>query len=191
MSGSRAIAAAINRRTNAPNAAVSNARPGRGGQQQQGSQQQGSQQGRRLPPQPEKQVYPKLSVSDAIALTTIRLGRVESFINALPPLEQIGRQSSTGENHIAYDDNIKVVDEAVFKSIVTRLDKLESKMEEWYSIEFEKILQAKIEQIVEERFAANVTTTETPQTVDVDTEDIKKTTTTKNNKKKVVLDAIE
>jgi len=168
MSGSRAIAAAINRRTNAPNAAVSNARPGRGGQQQQ-------QQGRKIQPPQQEKVYPKLSVSDAIALTTIRLGRVESFINALPPLEQIGRHSSAGgDNHIAYDDNIKIVDEAVFKSIVTRLDKLESKIEERFSV-FETRLQAKIEEMA----AANVI--ETDASIN-ETEDIKK---------KMVLDSIE
>ena len=43
------------------------------------------------PPQPN----PKLSFSDAIALITIRLGRVETFINNLPPSDQLEQYSST------------------------------------------------------------------------------------------------
>jgi hypothetical protein len=139
MSGNRAIAAAINRRTTAtPSPAVQQ-------QQQRGGRGRGPVSGRGYQNQnqnqyqnqylqePEKKVFPKLSVSDAIALTTIRLGRVETFINALPPLEQlqsIGNENGQiMSNGHSLDENMKVVDEAVFKSIVVRLEKLESKLD--------------------------------------------------------------
>jgi hypothetical protein len=131
MSGSRAIAAAINRRTTASaqqqNTAIQQ-RPGQNVQRDNrqnnyGQQQQQQQINRGYNQEPGKKVYPKLSVSDAIALTTIRLGRVETFINSLPPLDQIGYSSNQQQSS---DENLKVVDEAVFKNIVMRLDKLES-----------------------------------------------------------------
>lgn len=122
MSGNRAISAAINRRTNAPQPMKQqqpkpsfNQGPMR---QQQGQQQQMQQQ------QQQQNAPPKLSVSDAIALITIRLGRVETFINNLPPLDQLEHYSSNTqpEKH----ENMKIVDDAVFKSITSRLDKLEN-----------------------------------------------------------------
>ena len=64
-----------------------------------------------------------MSVSDAIGLITLRLGRVETFIQQMPPLDQIG-MNATGENQ-EIGENMRVVDEAVFTNIVSRLDKLE------------------------------------------------------------------
>jgi len=123
----RAISSAINKRTNAPQ--QNNIPPpgrgqgqgqgypsGRPGQQQQFQQQQQQQQ--QQPQQP-----PKMSVSDAIGLISLRLGRVETVIQQLPPLDQIG-MDSTGEN---IGENMRVVDEAVFTNIVTRLESLEKK----------------------------------------------------------------
>ena len=73
-----------------------------------------------------QQATPKLSVSDAIALVTLRLGRVEMFINAMPSLEQIN--SSCLEEHTANEnenENTRIVDSSVFNNIVSRLDKIE------------------------------------------------------------------
>jgi len=133
MSGSRAIAAAINRRTNAPSAGfqTNNAQQQASSRQREPTRNTRNVERGMQQPVAEPKTYPKLSVSDAIALTTIRLGRVENFINALPPLEQIGIQR-TEENVSSLNENIKIVDEAVFKSIVLRLDKVESKIEEIY-----------------------------------------------------------
>ena len=61
-----------------------------------------------------------MSVSDAIGLITLRLGRVESYIKQLPPLDQIGANSSE-----EISENMRVVDEAVFTNIVARLEKIE------------------------------------------------------------------
>jgi hypothetical protein len=129
MSGNRANSSAVNRRTNAVNVAQPPPQMNRGympQQQQMGQQRQGP--GLRNNPMQQQQQLqqqmpkPKLSVSDAIALITLRLGSVETFINLLPPLEQIGGSLS---NENMKEENIRVVDEAVFTSIVTRLERIE------------------------------------------------------------------
>jgi hypothetical protein len=66
---------------------------------------------------------PKMSVSDAIGLISLRLGRVETFIQQMPPLDQIGMNSSGESGEVG--ENMRVVDEAVFTNIVARLEKLE------------------------------------------------------------------
>jgi len=107
MSGNRANASAIQRRTNNPPPVRSTT----------------SSSSHYTPPQTTPPPNPKLSVSDAIALITIRLGRVETFINQLPPLDQLESVSSsrTEEN----GNNMSLVNDNVFQSIVTRLERLE------------------------------------------------------------------
>ena len=120
MSSNRANASARQRRAGEPV-----------GQQQQQQQQQRMQPGRvgggrpgmSDPQQQQQQVpmNPKLSVSDAIALITLRLGRVETIVSNLPN-EPRGDGESGGQ---MYDENMRMVDQNVFNSIVTRLDTLE------------------------------------------------------------------
>jgi hypothetical protein len=109
MSGNRANASAIQRRTNNP-------QPVRNTQTSSSS--------RYSPPPPPQQANPKLSVSDAIALITIRLGRVETFINQLPPLDQLESISSSQTEETS-NNNMSLVNDNVFQSIITRLEKLE------------------------------------------------------------------
>ena len=106
MSGNRANASAIQRRTNNPPPVRSS-----------------STSSSRYAPPPPPQTNPKLSVSDAIALITIRLGRVETFINQLPPLDQLESFSSSQTEEPA--NNMSLVNDNVFQSIVTRLERLE------------------------------------------------------------------
>jgi hypothetical protein len=131
MSGNRANSAAIQRRTSNSSPPVSKLQtkpnysqpppPPQYTQQQYAQQQQYTQQ--QYAQQQQQAPNPKLSFSDAIALITIRLGRVETFINNLPPLDQLEQVSSTSRPEI--NENMKIVDEAVFKNIISRLDKLE------------------------------------------------------------------
>jgi len=107
MSGNRANASAIQRRTNNPPPVRSSS----------------SSSSRYTPPPPTPQPNPKLSVSDAIALITIRLGRVETFINQLPPLDQLESFSSSQTEESG--NNMSLVNDNVFQSIVTRLERLE------------------------------------------------------------------
>ena len=75
------------------------------------------------PPQPP--MNPKLSVSDAIALITLRLGRVEQIVSTYDPNMVAGGASASGNNGANYDENMRMVDQQVFNSIVSRLDTLE------------------------------------------------------------------
>jgi hypothetical protein len=117
MSGNRANASAIQRRSvnqPQPQQQQQQQRPVTGNQRNQPQQQSSKQ----APVQ-----TPKLSVSDAMALVSIRLGRVETFINAMPTLDQL--HSSTSGHEQSFDTNTRMVDEAVFTSIVSRLEKVE------------------------------------------------------------------
>jgi hypothetical protein len=87
-----------------------NGRPGQQAQQGQHGQ-QGQQQG-------QQANNLKLSVSDAIALITLRLGRVEQLVQNMP----VDGQTSLANN---LDENVRIVDNTVFESMVQRLDTLE------------------------------------------------------------------
>jgi hypothetical protein len=120
MSSNRANASARQRRAGEPV-----------GLQQQQQQQQRMQPGRgggvrpSMPDQQQQQpiMNPKLSISDAIALITLRLGRVETIVSNLPN-EPRGDGENGGSGQF-YDENMRMVDQNVFNSIVTRIDTLE------------------------------------------------------------------
>jgi len=71
---------------------------------------------------PQTPMNPKLSISDAIALITLRLGRVENIVSNYDPNAV---SSSSGNHQMNYDENMRMVDEQVFNSIVSRLEALE------------------------------------------------------------------
>jgi hypothetical protein len=129
MSGSRANAAAIQRRINVAQNSI--APPGtprnNQGQQQQGQQNMRQSNGRQVQQQQQQKPMqnPKMSVSDAIGLLSLRLGRVETLMQQLPPLDQIGMNYGS-ESGDMVGENMRVVDEAVFTNIVSRLEKIES-----------------------------------------------------------------
>ena len=143
MSGNRANAAAIQRRNPQQQQQQQQQQIQRQVPQQQSMQRQVPQQQQRVNvqsqrasslgqptkqyiPQEKIQDAPKLSVSDAFALVTLRLGRVESFINEMPSLEQLSSSCNNEINSSPIGDNDRVIDEAVFTSIVSRLDKIEN-----------------------------------------------------------------
>lgn len=79
-------------------------------------------------PQPQQKMQPgkqpqttKLSISDAIALITLRLGKVEGIVSNYQN-EQLQVQVDQNGQPI---QNAKMIDDSVFKSIVSRLDILE------------------------------------------------------------------
>lgn len=77
---------------------------------------QQQQQQQRGPPQ----VPPKLSVSDAIGLLSLRLGKVEGMVQNI----QVD-QLRNGDSGMELNENSRIIDDNVFKSIVARLDVLE------------------------------------------------------------------
>jgi hypothetical protein len=122
MSGARANTSAIQRRTNNPIQQQPQMQQNRPNQQQPQMQQQQRSTNGNQPPQMVKR--PQLSVSDAIALITIRLGQVETFIQSMPPVNQ--NENNNNNSDTFNKENMRIVDEAVFNSIVSRLDKLEN-----------------------------------------------------------------
>lgn len=148
MSGNRANAAAIQRRTMSAQSNIpppGSSRPmqnqqqmrqtSRPAQQQMQPQYTQNQQYNRQHQQHQQQPKqnPKMSVSDAIGLLSLRMGRMETFVQQLPPLDQLALGSSGGNVFRAegeMNENMRIVDEAVFTSIVTRLEKLEQTINE-------------------------------------------------------------
>jgi hypothetical protein len=68
----------------------------------------------------------KITIGDAIGLITIRLGRVEQYIQQLQEEGQLNGGEEDGSGSVN-GGQVLGVDSSVFKSIVDRLDKLESK----------------------------------------------------------------
>jgi hypothetical protein len=78
-----------------------------------------------LPGHPQGPALPfsKLSISDAIGLVTLRLGRVEQFIIDLENGEH--QHINMGISNIP--DNSKIIDNSVLSSMINRLDSLEKR----------------------------------------------------------------
>ena len=135
-SSSRSIAAARSRRAGESQPPVSGGRPGTSIASHSAFVQQ------QMPPPPSNNVrvakapmqqqqmtpqgpspFTKLSISDAIGLVTLRLGRVEQFIIDFENGEVEGHTNSKS----GLPENSRVVDNSVLATIVNRLDALEKK----------------------------------------------------------------
>jgi len=137
MSSSRSIAAARSRRAGESQPPVSGGRPGTSiashsafvPQQQMPQppsnnvrvakapiQQQGQQ-------QPNSSPFSKLTISDAIGLITLRLGRIEQFVIDY----ENGEVSTTGPVGGGIPENSKIIDNSVLTSMINRLDSLEKR----------------------------------------------------------------
>jgi len=134
MSSSRSIAAARNRRAGEP--ASTNSRPGTSinsqpafssqskNQPQSQSKFQQNTTVQNSTPNVPISTTTKLTISDAIGLITLRLGRVEQI---LQDAEHNGVLSGTSSG---VTDNAHLIDKSVINSIVNRLDALEKKEKE-------------------------------------------------------------
>lgn len=75
-------------------------------------------------PQPNTTLpFSKLSISDAIGLVTLRLGRVEQFIIDL----ENGEHQHLNVSSSNIPDNSKIIDNSVLSSMINRLDSLEKR----------------------------------------------------------------
>jgi hypothetical protein len=135
MSSSRSIAAARSRRAGESQPPVSGGRPGTSIASHSAFVQQ------QMPPPPSNNVrvakqpiqqqmppqgaspFTKLSISDAIGLVTLRLGRVEQFMIDFENGEIEGQHTNSG----AVPENSRIVDNSVLTTIVNRLDALEKR----------------------------------------------------------------
>jgi hypothetical protein len=140
MSSSRSIAAARSRRAGESQPPVSGGRPVTSiashsafVQQQMPPPPQNNVRVAKAPMQQQQQQMPqqgaspftKLSISDAIGLVTLRLGRVEQFIIDFENGEIEGHHPNSGGPSIP--ENSKIVDNSVLTTIVNRLDALEKR----------------------------------------------------------------
>jgi hypothetical protein len=141
MSSSRSIAAARSRRAGESQPPVSGGRPVTSiashsafVQQQMPPPPQNNVRVAKAPMQQQQQQMPqqgaspftKLSISDAIGLVTLRLGRVEQFIIDFENGEIEGHHPNSGGGS-SIPENSKIVDNSVLTTIVNRLDALEKK----------------------------------------------------------------
>ena len=114
------------------NAQPNNVRAGRPGQQQQPPQKQQSAAYQQVQQsqQQEKKALPftKLSISDAIGLITLRLGRVEQWVidteHENHENEENGNYQSGSLN---LPENSKIIDSSILNNIISRLDSLEKR----------------------------------------------------------------
>jgi len=109
-----------------PNVRVARGQPPMPPQMQQQMQQQLQQQMHQQPQQSNGLPFSKLSISDAIGLITLRLGRVEQFIIDC----ENGEQSINGSMHESSSsshEKSSVIDPSVLNNIVSRLDSLEKR----------------------------------------------------------------
>ena len=131
MSSSKSIAAARARRSGEqqqqqqqqrPNTSIASAKAFN-------PQQPMSQQQQQMPPQQQQQQRAntaygqpggKISISDAIGLTTIRLGKVEQLVQRLQEEGGLG-------NNFDIPDNAQLIDKSVITNIISRIDSLEKR----------------------------------------------------------------
>jgi len=108
--------------------ANASARARRAGETSQPQQVRPQQQQQPQQMQQQRMQQTKLSIPDAIGLTTLRLGKLENHFSVLEQIVQNLSSSGVGvEGGESFNENVRVVDEAVFQSIVTRLENLEKR----------------------------------------------------------------
>jgi hypothetical protein len=140
MSSSRSIAAARSRRAGESQPPVSGGRPGTSiashsafvPQPQQMQQIPNNVRVAKAPIQQQQQQqapptnglpFNKLSISDAIGLITLRLGRVEQFVIDY----ESGEMSNQSHSGVNIPNNSKIIDNSVLSNIINRLDALEKR----------------------------------------------------------------
>lgn len=134
MSSSRSIAAARNRRAGDPVQQQPPSRPGTSIGSSAAFQTQ-TQYGKKVPTQPQKNEpmppppkhnapFSKISISDAVGLITLRLGKIEQYIIDTQHDSETG---GGGSGRFSLPDNTQLVDNSVFTSIINRLDTIEKK----------------------------------------------------------------
>jgi len=69
--------------------------------------------------QPQTATKPQISISDAIGLVSLRLGRLEQF------MYKINHEGIPSDDDLNLGVNDRIIDEDVFRSIVSRIEKLE------------------------------------------------------------------
>jgi len=111
MSANRANASARNRRAGGAEIQSTQQNNMRPGQSQKSGQKDNS-----------ANQNPKISISDAIGLVSLRIGRLEQF------MYKINNDGISSPNDFNIGENDRIIDEDVFRSIVSRIELLEKKI---------------------------------------------------------------
>lgn len=98
-----------------------------GRQQRTGSSQSQSQSQSQLSSSSQQKQLTKISLPDAIGLITLRLGKLEKFIQESMEDGSLSFMSSNSNNNDYETNNMKLVSDEVFENITNRLDNLEKK----------------------------------------------------------------
>jgi hypothetical protein len=80
-------------------------------------------------PKPQQEQTTKMSVSNAIGLITLRLGRLENIVNDV--IEEGGLNTDNNNDNLdnsSIPSNMKLVSDEVFENIINRMNLLESKV---------------------------------------------------------------
>jgi len=84
-----------------------------------------SQKSEPMPPPPKSNApFSKISISDAIGLITLRLGKIEQYVIDTQHDNETGGGAGGG---FSLPENTQLVDNSVFTSIINRLDSIEKK----------------------------------------------------------------
>ena len=89
-------------------------------------------QGQRVSSNVQQEQSTKISVSNAIGLITLRLGRLENYVSEAIEDGKFNDNNDNNDNNVINNNsihsNMKIVSDEVFENIVNRLSLLESKM---------------------------------------------------------------
>jgi hypothetical protein len=87
-----------------------------------------SQKSEPMPPPPKSNApFSKISISDAIGLITLRLGKIEQYVIDTQHDNQTGGGSGGAGGGFSLPENTQLIDNSVFTSIINRLDSIEKK----------------------------------------------------------------
>ena len=130
-----------------PQGQAPNARTSRGPPQQQNAYQnvkQSQQQNQNGLP------FTKLSISDAIGLITLRLGRVEQWVIETEHDSEVRQHEGISSQHTNLPENSTIVDNSVFSGIINRLESVEKKESGTVNSEFISKLSEDVAKLTEQ-----------------------------------------
>ena len=134
-----------------PQGQAPNARTSRGPSQQQSTQQNSYQNVKQSQQQSQNGLpFTKLSVSDAIGLITLRLGRVEQWVIETEHDSEVRQHEGISSQHTNLPENSTIVDNSVFSGIINRLELVEKKESGTVNSEFISKLSEDVAKLTEQ-----------------------------------------
>ena len=134
-----------------PQGQAQNARTSRGPPQQQSTQNNAYQNVKQSQQQNQNGLpFTKLSISDAIGLITLRLGRVEQWVIETEHDSEVRQHEGISSQHTNLPENSTIVDNSVFSGIINRLESVEKKESGTVNSEFISKLSEDVAKLTEQ-----------------------------------------